>query len=370
MTDPHYLSSELTDGGASFLKTVQNGDSKLPQYSDLYMSAFTDAVLDAEPDLVILSGDLTYNGERLSHEGIRAYCRQIEEAGIPVLVIPGNHDISNQNAVRFTGSSFERVENTDGDQFREIWQEYGYNEASSLDSASGSYIFEFSPVLWFLCLDVNSYSNNTVPGSSISWIQQQMARAERSGARVILVSHQNLLRHNSVFFYGYQIYNADLLIELFSDYKILCCLSGHTHLESVRREGDILEIVTSALAVAPNQYGILALADGRMRYHTERLDLPEEVREEAAAFSEARSREIARANMDEASLTDEEISLMTDTFLGINSAYAMGEALNLDKYWDGIRLWQEQPVSNVSLYLLSLGDDLKQPRNMVDIKIE
>ena len=370
MTDPHYLSPELTDGGASFLKTVQNGDSKLPQYSDLYMSAFTDAVLDAEPDLVILSGDLTYNGERLSHEGIRAYCRQIEEAGIPVLVIPGNHDISNQNAVRFTGSSFERVENTDGDQFREIWQEYGYNEASSLDSASGSYIFEFSPVLWFLCLDVNSYSNNTVPGSSISWIQQQMARAERSGARVILVSHQNLLRHNSVFFYGYQIYNADLLIELFSEYKILCCLSGHTHLESVRREGDILEIVTSALAVAPNQYGILALADGRMRYHTERLDLPEEVREEAAAFSEARSREIARANMDEASLTDEEISLMTDTFLGINSAYAMGEALNLDKYWDGIRLWQEQPVSNVSLYLLSLGDDLKQPRNMVDIKIE
>ena len=107
MTDPHYLSSELTDGGASFLKTVQNGDSKLPQYSDLYMTAFTDAVLDAEPDLVILSGDLTYNGERPSHEGIRAYCRQIEEAGIPVLVIPGNHDISNQNAVRFTGSSFE-----------------------------------------------------------------------------------------------------------------------------------------------------------------------------------------------------------------------------------------------------------------------
>ena len=107
-----------------------------------------------------------------------------------------------------------------------------------------------------------------------------------------------------------------------------------------------------------------------MRYHTERLDLPEEVREEAAAFAEARSREIARANMDEASLTDEEISLMTDTFLGINSAYAMGEALDLTGYREGIRLWQEQPVSNVSLYLLSLWDDLKQPRNMGDIKIE
>ena len=25
MTDPHYLSPELTDGGASFLKTVRNG---------------------------------------------------------------------------------------------------------------------------------------------------------------------------------------------------------------------------------------------------------------------------------------------------------------------------------------------------------
>ncbi len=368
MTDPHYLSPELTDGGASFQKTVQNGDSKLPQYSDLYMKTFTETVLNAEPDLVVLSGDLTYNGERLSHEGIRAYCRQIEEAGIPVIVIPGNHDISNANAVRFSGSSFERVENTDGDQFREIWQEYGYEEASSLDSASGSYLFEFSPDFWFLCLDVNSFSNNSVPGSSFSWIQQQMARAERAGAHVILVSHQNLLRHNSVFFYGYQIYNADLLIELFNEYEILCCLSGHTHLESVRREGNILEIVTSALAVAPSQYGILTLADGRMLYHTERLELPEEVRKEAATFAEARSREIARASMDEASLTDQEISLMTETFLGINSAYAMGEALDPDKYRDGIRLWQEQPVSNVSLYLLSLGDDLKEPRNVVDMK--
>ena len=105
-----------------------------------------------------------------------------------------------------------------------------------------------------------------------------------------------------------------------------------------------------------------------MLYHTERLELPEEVRKEAATFAEARSREIARASMDEASLTDQEISLMTETFLGINSAYAMGEALDPDKYRDGIRLWQEQPVSNVSLYLLSLGDDLKEPRNVVDMK--
>ena len=100
MTDPHYLSSELTDGGASFLKTVQNGDSKLPQYSDLYMSAFTDAVLDAEPDLVILSGDLTYNGERPSHEGIRAYCRQIEEAGIPVLSLETDYEDADAGQLR------------------------------------------------------------------------------------------------------------------------------------------------------------------------------------------------------------------------------------------------------------------------------
>jgi hypothetical protein len=36
-------------------------------------------------------------------------------------------------------------------------------------------------------------------------------------------------------------------------------------------------------------------------------------------------------------------------------AYAMGETLDLSEYREGIRLWQEQPVSNVSLYLLSLG---------------
>jgi 3',5'-cyclic AMP phosphodiesterase CpdA len=63
---------------------------------------------EARPELVIASGDLTHRGLRSQHEKAASFLRGLE---LPVLTIPGNHDIPYTFPKRFTQpwQEFERL---------------------------------------------------------------------------------------------------------------------------------------------------------------------------------------------------------------------------------------------------------------------
>ena len=69
-TDLHYLAPELTDGGPFFRRLIERADGKVTAYSEELLEAFVQQVIDRGPDALILSGDLTFNGERASHEAL------------------------------------------------------------------------------------------------------------------------------------------------------------------------------------------------------------------------------------------------------------------------------------------------------------
>jgi 3',5'-cyclic AMP phosphodiesterase CpdA len=62
----------------------------------------------ADPELIVASGDLTHRGRREQHERAAAFLRGL---GLPLLVIPGNHDIPYTFPARFTRTfeEFERL---------------------------------------------------------------------------------------------------------------------------------------------------------------------------------------------------------------------------------------------------------------------
>ncbi len=65
-------------------------------------------VEELSPELVIASGDLTHRGLRTQHETAAAFLRGL---GLPLLAIPGNHDIPYSFPKRFTSpwQEFERL---------------------------------------------------------------------------------------------------------------------------------------------------------------------------------------------------------------------------------------------------------------------
>ena len=75
------------------------------------IEALARLVAEAQPELVIASGDLTHRGLRSQHERAAAFLRGLE---LPLLTIPGNHDIPYTFPKRFTRPWHE---------FERLWEE-------------------------------------------------------------------------------------------------------------------------------------------------------------------------------------------------------------------------------------------------------
>lgn len=159
-TDLHYLSPSLHDNGEAFHTYIKSGDSKLLHYSEQLTDAWIAQVIHAQPKAVILSGDLTNNGEKISHRELASKLNQIEDAGIEVYVIPGNHDILNPWARSFKGDKQYVADYITSKEFVSIYKKFGYDKALSIDNNSLSYVAKVSNELWLLMLDTSKHDNN------------------------------------------------------------------------------------------------------------------------------------------------------------------------------------------------------------------
>ncbi|HIT30139.1 MAG TPA: metallophosphoesterase [Candidatus Scatomorpha stercoravium] len=283
-TDPHYLADELTDFGECYMRVVTDADGKaMPRITEL-MRAFASEMAREGPDALIITGDLTFNGERLSHERLAEKLGGIEAAGVPVYVIPGNHDLENPAAARFEGGGYELVDSVTAEEFAEIYSDFGYSEAISRDGRSLSYTARIAPGLRLLCVDVNaSQSAEWVSEGSLEWIESELAAARAAGDRVIAASHQNLYMHNPLFLSGYTIANSAQLEALYAEYGVIANLSGHIHLQHTRSER-VPELVTSSLAVSPNQYGLITVTGSGCAYRVKSVDAGGDFAEWSAGF--------------------------------------------------------------------------------------
>ena len=274
-TDLHYLAPQLYDNGALYTQMIENADGKTMKYIEELTEAFVCQIIESAPDALILSGDLSFNGERDSHIMLAEKLRRVEAAGIPVLVIPGNHDLDSAKASGFAGDSHYGVDSVNKREFEEIYADLGFREALSRDGDSLSYMAQISPELRVLMVDVNTQAE---PGfldeSTLNWIDDQLRLAAEAGAKVVAVSHQNLFQHNSLFRGGFVIGNGRLLGALFEKYGVICNLSGHMHIQHISQiESGLTEIATSSLAVTPNQYGLLCLSESQACYRTEAVNV-------------------------------------------------------------------------------------------------
>lgn len=272
-TDLHYLSPLLTDHGYFFETMIHNSDGKVMEYTEELTDAFVYSVILEKPQILVLTGDLTFNGEKLSHQDLSAKLQKIEDAGIPVLVIPGNHDLNNKNAASFFGDYMERKESVTSEEFTDIYRNFGYEGALSYDDVSLSYVWEVSPQLRFLMLDVNGVQKEgKLPNSSVAWMKEQLELAENAGCQVLSFSHQNLLQH-SMFTYGYVIDNSSDILQILKEYQVPVHFSGHLHPQRYAKEEGLLEIATSSMAVSPNQYAQISLTEQSLDYQTKSVDV-------------------------------------------------------------------------------------------------
>ena len=109
-----YQSALTDDGGEAFQLFVERSDGKVIRYLPQLLEAFLDEVIEEKPAALVLSGDITMNGEKVNHQELADRLKRVQDAGVQVLVIPGNHDINNGNAAVYYGAEKAAAPSIDG----------------------------------------------------------------------------------------------------------------------------------------------------------------------------------------------------------------------------------------------------------------
>lgn len=376
-SDLHYMSASTHDEGAAFWKMVDADDGKLNQYSEEMIDALVEEAIAKQPSALVLSGDITLNGERINHEELAKKLRKVQEAGVPVAVIPGNHDINNKNAATYFGDKRKEAEYLhSGEEFWEIYHEFGYDQSPNRDPDSLSYVFPVDAGHWLLMIDSCQYEdynhvNGRLKPETLAWLEVHLKVAKEHGVRVLPVAHHNLLSESRLYKTECTLENYDEVTALFERYEVPLYVSGHLHAQRIKKHKPepgtpmdaygISEIVLSPYSMPPNQYGELSWTeDGDMVFETRRVDVsaytdtPGVSVEELTALSKAVIKKQVMKTIQ--GIPDDLKETMAVLYANLYYDYCAGNRMT----WDEVEmtkaylLWQR--VSPDSKYVAEMGE--------------
>ena len=368
-SDVHYFSPELTDYGEAFGELEKRDDGKVVRYIPQIMDAFTDQMEKKKPTAVILSGDLTLNGEKKGHEALAEKLTALEEKGVKVLVIPGNHDINNHAAASYFGKEKEPVQEASEKDFYDIYRRFGYDQARSLDQNSLSYVYELDEKNWLLMVDSAQYEPyNKVGGrikeETLDWMKTQLEEAKKLGVTVVVIAHHNLLKESILYPEDCTLENSGEVVSLLESFRVPLYISGHLHLQKTKTykqepgetgaDYHISEVVANSFAISPNQYGVLTwTGDNRLVYTTEQTDVEDwgkktgTMDENLLHFNGYAEKSLKDVVYEQVSsqiknLPNEQIEQMAKLYGDLNSDYCAGKPIDAKeiKSTAAYRLWQ------------------------------
>lgn len=289
VSDIHYMSpSLLTNNGAAgaAFQEYLNQDPKLIEYSDAIFRTVLGQLETQQPDILLVPGDLTKDGERVSHEAMAAYLTTLTNRGTKVFVIPGNHDINNAKAKRFDGDNAYPVATVQAADFASIYGNFGYAN-SERDPNSLSYLAKPYDDLWILAIDASRYEEYGPEGDiwagrikpeTLSWVLAKMAQAKAQNVTVYAMMHHNLVEHYTGQSYldpGYVIDNWESVAPQLADAGLKILFTGHYHANDItpysHNGNSFYEIETGSLVSTPSPYRVISVKNKHMEIQTNQV---------------------------------------------------------------------------------------------------
>ena len=228
------------------------------------------ALSRAEEDgaqFVLLGGDLAHNGEEAQHRYLASLLRGFEEeSGIPVYVVPGNHDYYHCTPA----------------QFKEYYADFGYAEALAADGPTASYTAELPGGYRLIAVDSNDpgKDGDGMDDRLYDWIGAQAEAAAADGKTPIVMMHHPLLEpipYAETLMKDFIVRDHEATAERFTQWGVSYVFTGHEHgnnITSFTGSGGrvIYDILTTALNSYPTEFRMIDLTKDKMTISMERLE--------------------------------------------------------------------------------------------------
>jgi 3',5'-cyclic AMP phosphodiesterase CpdA len=225
ISDPHvYPQSYMGDDISKFVADYR-ADTKQFEYSEQLLDVALDTLAAHAKEngmkYVILPGDITKDSEICAHEVVAQRLEQFEkDTGLTVLVINGNHDINNSDAVDYRSGSpvKDGSQITTPEKYLEIYKNLGYDVAyhtftppEGAKQGMMTYSVKLDGNYRFIAFDSNCFSSDCtkkgknehdtrgmVSDALMTWLIDECKDAVKHGETIIGMCHHNIVAHHDL----------------------------------------------------------------------------------------------------------------------------------------------------------------------------
>ena len=242
IADPHYYSRKLGYEGRAYTLRSESDQKCLAETSEIVDAVFK-KIAESDTDAVLIAGDLSNDGEIVSHEEFREKLRELQKHK-PVFVITATHDFcSDNNPRRYDGENvYHDVETMPADKLRDFYYEFGPKQASDeffTHLGTSSYAVDFNDKLKLLCFndDQSGMGGSGFSEEHFQWIEKQMKDAREKDMMVISMEHHLLVKHihPMVSGGGMSVKDEEKVASRLADMGLKYSFVGHSHMTDVKK---------------------------------------------------------------------------------------------------------------------------------------
>lgn len=288
LTDTHYYSKENGTSGKAYDTANLKSQKILAESAEVLRQAFS----QIKTDIVLISGDVTNNGELNAHSEFIAMLRELKAKGKRIYVITATHDFRNCGFTDgYNNDEKYHVPTATRDSLFDMYREFGPDEAISVHRQSMSYVVQLADGYRLFALndDSNLSGKSGFSDECFEWISEQAEKAKEENQFIIAMTHHPLIAPSPIYEIigkGNMLGDYETRIGQLADLGIQFIFTGHTHIQNVSayqsEQGNVLyDICTGSPIGYPGTIRIATFnkSNNIVNLSTDYVETPKEFKE-------------------------------------------------------------------------------------------
>lgn len=246
MTDTH-LCSKRNWKCDPYSVPRANEPLQVRESEEILLEAFDYILKDKETDVVLITGDITNNGERDSHIDLVKMLADLQAKGKKVYVTTSTHDFCYDGETSYgydeNGKYTEDIEVVKREELFDMYRQFGIDQSIDYILPSMSYVVDLDDMNRLMMLN-DDEDEDPKPGprfcgytkEELEWIKKHMDKAKEDGVHLIATTHHPLIppsKFYSAFSERDMLKNYKEMQEFFADNGVKLVLTGHTHMHKI-----------------------------------------------------------------------------------------------------------------------------------------